>query len=111
MKLLKTETKVLKKIMDKTFDKTFNISDEIDNNCNKRYNYKPWTSNKTNTKETLLNFFRIIEDKLLDMLSLPNIVKKRNNPNHKYYTYDKLNRNCIKKIHATPLLILLNLKS
>lgn len=44
------------------------------------------------------------------MLSLPSIVKKRNNPNHKYYTYDKLNRNCIKKTHATPLLILLNLK-
>ena len=77
MKLLKTETKVLKKIMDKTFDKTFNISDKIDNNCNKLYNYKPRTSNKINTKETLLNFFRIIEDKLLDMLSLPSIVKKK----------------------------------
>ena len=52
MKSLKTEIKVLKKIMDKTFDKTFNISDEINNNCNKLYNYKPWTSNKINTKHS-----------------------------------------------------------
>lgn len=39
-------------------------------------------------KILLLNYFRIIEHKLIDMFSIPNI----NNDNHKDYVHDKLKK-------------------
>ena len=43
---------VLKK--DHGFDKAFNIFDEIDNNRNKLYEYKPKALNNINTKNEML---------------------------------------------------------
>ena len=63
-------------------------------------------------KNTMLEFLRIIEDRLIYIFSTPSIIKKVSSTNQKGYVHDKLKRIWRVKIHATPsqFLILLNLK-
>ena len=55
---LTTEIMVLKK--DYGFVDKFNIISKVDNKGNKLYEYKSRTRNKINTKNTLLNYLRIM---------------------------------------------------
>ena len=50
--------------------------DEIGNKHHKRIGYKPRFSNKINTKSAMLEYLKIIENKLVDMFSTPSIIKK-----------------------------------
>ena len=39
-------------------------------------NYNPKTSNKINTKKSMLEYLKIMEWKLIDMFTTPNVVSK-----------------------------------
>ena len=53
-------------------DKIFNIFDEIDDSRYKLHMYNPRTSNMINRKNEMLEYLKIIELKLIDMLRLKN---------------------------------------
>ena len=53
-------------------DKIFNIFDEIDVSRYKHHMYNPRTSNMINRKNEMLEYLKIIELKLIDMLRLKN---------------------------------------
>ena len=74
------------------FDKAFNIFNEIDNKCNKLSEYNPRAPNKIDAKNLMLEHFKIIEDKVIDMFYTPAIIRKINNANYKGYLHDKLKK-------------------
>ena len=53
-------------------DKIFNIFDEIDDSRYKLHMYNPRTCNMINRKNEMLEYLKIIELKLIDMLRLKN---------------------------------------
>ena len=57
-------------------DKIFNIFDEIDDSRYKLHMYNPRTSNMINRKNEMLEYLKIIELKLIDMLRLKNHQKE-----------------------------------
>ena len=57
-------------------DKIFNIFDEIDDSRYKLHMYNPRTSNTINRKNEMLEYLKIIELKLIDMLRLKNRQKE-----------------------------------
>ena len=87
-KLLNTEKMVLRK--DYGFDETFNIFDEIDNMRNRLYAYKPKASNTINTNNKLLEYLKIMEGKLTEMFSSPDIIRKINIANCEGHIKEKL---------------------
>ena len=87
IKLLNVERAVIKK--DYEFAEGFNIFDEIGNKHHKRFGYKPRFSNKINTKNAMLEYLKIIENKLVDCFLLLVLLKKINNANRKGYVHDK----------------------
>ena len=80
IKLLNTKKPVLKK--DYSFDEVFNIFDEIDINCNNLNEYKLRSTNMIKRKNEMLEYLRIMEDKLIDMFSVSNIARKIDNVNY-----------------------------
>ena len=50
--------------------------EEINNEHNKLYEYKPRSSNKFNIKYEMLEYLKSAEIKLIDMLSTPGFAKK-----------------------------------
>lgn len=51
--------------------------------------YNPKTANKINAKNEMLEYLKVMEQKLIDMLSTPTVVRKINNGNYKGYVYVK----------------------
>ena len=86
-KLLNAEKPELKK--EYGFDEAFNIFDETDNKPNKLSEYNPRTPDKIGTKSIMLEYLKITEDRLINMISTPGIVRKINNVNHKGYVRGK----------------------
>ena len=74
------------------FDGTFNIFNEIDNKRNKltKYNLRAPNNNKIDRKHVILEYFKIIENKVIDIFSTPTIIIKINNANYIGYLHDKL---------------------
>ena len=70
---------------DYVFDKAFKIFDEINDLRIRLYEYKPENSDKIDTKSEMLEYLKIIEDKLICMLSTPSIIKEINNAKYKVY--------------------------
>ena len=75
LKLLNAEKRYSKK--DYGFDEAFNIFDKIDHRSKKTYEYKPRSSNEINTNNVMLEYMRIMEDKLIDMFFLLLISSKK----------------------------------
>ena len=69
------KTTVLKQ--DYRFDRVFKILDEIDNKCSKLDVYKLWSSDKINTKNEMLKYLKIMEDKLIAICSTSSIIKEK----------------------------------
>lgn len=88
IKLLNTEKAILK--TNYGSNETLDIFEKTDNNCYKHNEYKPRSSNKIDTKNVMLEYLRIIEDKLIDMFFTPSIIKNFNNSKYKNYVHDKL---------------------
>ena len=80
IKLLNAKKPVLKK--DYSFDELFNIFDVIDINCNNLNEYKLRSTNMIKRKNEMLEYLRIMEDKLIDMFSVSNIARKIDNVNY-----------------------------
>ena len=59
------------------FDRVFKILDEIDNKCSKLDVYKLWSSDKINTKNKMLKYLKIMEDKLIAICSTSSIIKEK----------------------------------
>ena len=72
IKLINAEKALLKKGY--AFVKVFDIFDEIDNKCNKLNEYNCRTPNKNDAKNLILQYFKIMEDRLIDMPSTPSII-------------------------------------
>ena len=70
------KTTVLKQ--DYRFDRVFKILDEIDNKCSKLDVYKLWSSDKINTKNEMLKYLKIMEDKLIAICSTSSVIKEKN---------------------------------
>ena len=62
---------------DYRFDRVFKILDEIDNKCSKLDVYKLWSSDKINTKNEMLKYLKIMEDKLIAICSTSSIIKEK----------------------------------
>ena len=88
IKLLNTEKTVLK--TNYGSNEALDIFEKTDNNCYKHNEYKPRSSNKIDTKNVMLEYLRITEDKLIDMFFTPSIIKNFNNSKYKNYVHDKL---------------------
>ena len=88
MKLPNAEKGVLKK--EYRFDEAYNIFDEIDNKCSELNEYNPRVSNKIDTKNVMLEYLKIVEDRLNDMFSFPSIIRTINNTNQKESAHDEL---------------------
>ena len=88
------------------FDETDIFSYELDK-------YNPRTVNKINIKNEILEYLKIMDWKLIDMISYPAFVRKIKHANYKGYVNKKLNKIMIVEINTSlkQLLILLNLKS
>ena len=65
---------------------------EIYNERNKIYEHDPRSSDKIDTKNEMLVYLKIIEDRLIDMFSTHSIIRKINNVNYKEYVHDKLKK-------------------
>ena len=74
IKLINAEKAVFKK--DYGFNESFNIFDEIDKKRNKLNEYKPRAYNKISTKNAMLEYLKIMENRLIDMFSTSSIIKK-----------------------------------
>ena len=77
IKLINGEKTVLKK--DYGFDETFDIFEELDDKRSKLNEYKRRTSIKINIKNAMLQYLRIMKDKLIDMFTTPRIKNKNAN--------------------------------
>ena len=77
IKLINGEKTVLKK--DYGFDETFDIFEELDDKRSKLNEYKRRTSIKINIKNAMLEYLRIMKDKLIDMFTTPSIKNKNAN--------------------------------
>ena len=75
IKFENAKTTVLKQ--DYRFDRVFKILDEIDNKCSKLDVYKLWSSDKINTKNEMLKYLKIMEDKLIAICSTSSIIKEK----------------------------------
>ena len=75
IKFENAKTTVLKQ--DYRFDRVFKILDEIDNKCSKLDVYKLWSSDKINTKNEMLKYLKIMEDKLIARCSTSSIIKEK----------------------------------
>ena len=58
-------------------------------------NYNPKTSNKINTKKSMLEYLKIMEWKLIDMFTTPSVVRKISNASCKVYDKKNLNEKII----------------
>ena len=76
IKFENAKTTVLKQ--DYRFDRVFKILDEIDNKCSKLDVYKLWSSDKINTKNEMLKYLKIMEDKLIAICSTSSVIKEKN---------------------------------
>ena len=65
---------------------------EIYNERNKIYEHDPRSFDKIDTKNEMLVYLKIIEDRLIDMFSTHSIIRKINNVNYKEYVHDKLKK-------------------
>ena len=65
------------------FVKVFDIFDVIDNKSNKLNEYKCRMPTKNDAKNVVLEYFKIIEDRLIDMPSTPWLFEKETIPNGK----------------------------
>ena len=63
------------------------------NKCNE---YNPSASNMISTKNTMLDYLRIIWDELIDTFSTPRIIKKISNVNYKGYVHDTLKKKSLR---------------
>ena len=79
IKLTNVEKAMLKK--DYGFDKLFNFFDEIYYNRHKIQLYNPTSSNMINRNNEMLEYLKITEWELIDMLSAPSAIRKINNDN------------------------------
>ena len=71
--------------------KVFNIFDEIDDNHYKLHMYNSRSSNMINRKNEMLVYLKIIELKLINMLSTSSVFRKISNANYKGYVNEILN--------------------
>ena len=104
------------------FVKVFDIFDVIDNKSNKLNKYKCRMPTKNDAKNVVLEYFKIMEDRLIDMPSTPWLFEKETipngkemsviNSNTKWTNMSVINSNTKRKIkiHVMPkqFLILLN---
>ena len=58
-------------------------------------NYNPKTSKKINTEKSMLEYLKIMEWKLIDMFTTPNVVRKISNANCKVSDKKNLNEKII----------------
>ena len=65
---------------------------EIDNKRNKIYECDPRSSNKIDTKNEMLEYLKIIGDRLIDMFSIHSFIRKTNNVNYIKFVHDKLKK-------------------
>ena len=79
IKLTNVEKAVLKK--DYGFDKLFNFFDEIYYNRHKIQLYNPTSSNTINKNNEMLEYLKITESEIIDILSAPSAIRKINNDN------------------------------
>ena len=66
---------------------------KTDDKLNELNVYKRRTVSKINTTNTMLEYLRILEDKLIDKFSTFNIIKIINHANYKTYVLDELKKN------------------
>ena len=71
------------------FGEVVDIFNEIGNKHNKPYEYDSRTPDKTNTKNKILTYLKIIDDQLIDTFSTPTIIRKIKGVNYKGYVHDK----------------------
>ena len=71
--------------------KVFNIFDEIDDNHYKLHMYNSRSPNMINRKNEMLVYLKIIELKLINMLSTSSVLRKISNANYKGYVNEILN--------------------
>ena len=81
IKFLNAEKTILQK--DYRFGEAFNDFAGTDNKLDKLKKHKTKNFKKTKTKNVMLQYLRIMEDKLFDMCSTPSIIKNVNNANYK----------------------------